>query len=174
MSSISISMVHAQTIVERAIAIEGAGKQIVRWGLIVVLAWIGAMKFTAYEAMGIQPLVAHSPFVGWMYDFLTVRSLSAMLGCIEIVTAALISLRYVSPKASSVAFWRLDCSPRRSRCSSQLQDGNPLWASPRCRRCPDNSCSRISFCLVLPCGRWASRSKPFSLHKRLLNQGSKQ
>jgi uncharacterized membrane protein YkgB len=26
------------------------------------------MKFTAYEAMGIQPLVAHSPIVGWMYD----------------------------------------------------------------------------------------------------------
>ncbi len=102
MSSISIGTVHVQTIVERAIAIEGAGKQIIRWGLIVVLARIGATKFTAYEAMGIEPLVAHSPFVGWMYDFLTVRSLSAMLGCIEIVTATLISLRYVSPKASAI------------------------------------------------------------------------
>jgi uncharacterized membrane protein YkgB len=29
----------------------------VRWGLVVVLAWIGGMKFTAYEAMGIQPLL---------------------------------------------------------------------------------------------------------------------
>jgi uncharacterized membrane protein YkgB len=45
-----------------------------------VLGWIGAMKFTAYEAMGIQPLVAHSPFVSWMYDFLSVRSFWAMLG----------------------------------------------------------------------------------------------
>jgi uncharacterized membrane protein YkgB len=52
--------------------------------------------------MGIQPLVAHSPFISWMYDFLSVRSFSAMLGCIEIATAALISLRYVSPKASAV------------------------------------------------------------------------
>ena len=60
------------------------------------------MKFTAYEAMGIQPLVAHSPLVSWMYDFLSIRSFSAMLGCIEIVTAALISLRYVSPRASAV------------------------------------------------------------------------
>ena len=78
------------------------GKAIVRWGLIVVLAWIGGMKFTAYEAMGIQPLVAHSPFISWMYDFLSIRSFSAMLGCIEIVTAALISLRYGSPKVSAL------------------------------------------------------------------------
>jgi uncharacterized membrane protein YkgB len=60
------------------------------------------MKFTAYEAMGIQPLVAHSPLVGWMYDFLSVRSFSTMLGFIEIGTAVLISLRFVSPKASAI------------------------------------------------------------------------
>ena len=102
MSSVSMGFVHARSTIERVIAIEDVGKAIVRWGLIVVLAWIGAMKFTAYEAMGIQPLVAHSPFVRWMYDFLSVRSLSAMLGCIEIVSAVLISLWYVSPKASAV------------------------------------------------------------------------
>ena len=102
MSSVSIGMVHARSAIERVISIEDLGKAIVRLGLIVVLAWIGGMKFTAYEAMGIQPLVAHSPFISWMYDFLSIRSFSAMLGCIEIVTAALISLRYVSAKASAV------------------------------------------------------------------------
>ncbi len=102
MSSISIEMVHVRDALERVATIEEIGKRIVRWGLIAVLAWIGAMKFTAYEAMGIQPLVVHSPFVSWMYDFLSVRSFSAMLGCIEIVTAALISMRSLSPKASAV------------------------------------------------------------------------
>jgi uncharacterized membrane protein YkgB len=102
MSSISIGMVRVRTTVERVGAIEDAGKQIVRWGLIVVLAWIGGMKFTAYEAMGIQPLVAHSPLVGWMYDFLSVRSFSAMLGCIEITTAVLLGLQYFSPMASAL------------------------------------------------------------------------
>ena len=102
MSSISIGKVNVRSAVERVVAIEDLGKAIVRWGLIVVLAWIGGMKFTAYEAMGIQPLVAHSPFISWMYDFLSVRSFSAMLGCIEIGTAALISLQYLSPKASAV------------------------------------------------------------------------
>jgi reactive chlorine resistance protein C len=101
-SSISTGIVNVRTAVEPVVEIEDIGKAIVRWGLVVVLAWIGGMKFTAYEAMGIQPLVAHSPLVGWMYDFLSVRSFSAMLGCIEIVTAALISLRYVSAKASAV------------------------------------------------------------------------
>jgi uncharacterized membrane protein YkgB len=52
--------------------------------------------------MGIQPLVAHSPLVGRMYNFLSVRSFSAMLGCVEIGTAALISLQYLSSKASAV------------------------------------------------------------------------
>src|SRR6266853_2399280 len=102
MSSISIGIVRLRTTVERVVAIEDVGKEIVRWGLVVVLAWIGGMKFTAYEAMGIQPLVVHSPLVGWMYDFLSIRSFSAMLGCIEIATAALISLRYASPKAAAI------------------------------------------------------------------------
>ena len=100
MSSSSVGIVSAGTAVE-PVAIEDVGREIVRWGLIVVLGWIGAMKFTAYEAVGIQPLVAHSPFVSWMYDFLSIRSFSAVLGCIEIATAVLLGLRYVSPKASA-------------------------------------------------------------------------
>jgi uncharacterized membrane protein YkgB len=37
--------------------------QVTRWSLIVVLLWIGGMKFTEYEANSIQPLVAQSPFL---------------------------------------------------------------------------------------------------------------
>ena len=102
MSSISIGVVHVRIPVQGVAAIEDVGKAIVRWGLVVVLAWIGGMKFTAYEAMGIQPLVAHSPLIGWMYDFLSIRSFSTMLGFIEIGTAVLISLRSVSPKACTI------------------------------------------------------------------------
>jgi len=54
------------------------------------------------EAMGIQPLVANSPLIGWMYDFLSVRSFSTMLGFIEVTTAVLIALRSVSSRASAV------------------------------------------------------------------------
>jgi uncharacterized membrane protein YkgB len=102
MGSISIGIVRARTAVERVATIEDVGKAILRWGLVLVVGWIGAMKFTAYEAMGIQPLVANSPLMSWMYDFLSVRSFSTMLGFVEVTTAVLIALRSVSPKASAV------------------------------------------------------------------------
>lgn len=44
-----------------AARLEGLGGGLVRYGLAVVLLWIGAMKFTAYEAEGVRPLVAGSP-----------------------------------------------------------------------------------------------------------------
>ena len=102
MGAISIGIENVRTKIERVVAIDEAGKTIVRWGLVVVLVWIGGMKFTAYEAIGIQPLVAHSPLVSWMYDFLSVRDFARMLGVIEIATATLVALRSVSPKASVV------------------------------------------------------------------------
>jgi uncharacterized membrane protein YkgB len=102
MGSASLGIMQARTAVERVVAIEDVGKAIVRWGVVLVLAWIGGMKFTAYEAMGIQPLVAHSPLLSWVYDFLSVRAFSTMLGFLEIGTAVLIALRSASPKASAV------------------------------------------------------------------------
>jgi reactive chlorine resistance protein C len=102
MSAISIGIVQVRSARERVVAIEDLGKAIVRWGVVIILAWIGGMKFTAYEAMGIQPLVAHSPLLSWMYDLLSVRSFSTMLGFLEIGTAVLITLRSVSPKASAI------------------------------------------------------------------------
>jgi uncharacterized membrane protein YkgB len=102
MSAISAGIVQVRGAVERVVAIEEVGKAIVRWGVVIILAWIGGMKFTAYEAMGIQPLVAHSPLLSWTYDFLTVGSFSTMLGFLEIGTAVLIALRSVSPKASAI------------------------------------------------------------------------
>ena len=38
-----------------------AGRHLARYGLVVVIAWIGALKYTPYEAAAIQPLIAHSP-----------------------------------------------------------------------------------------------------------------
>jgi uncharacterized membrane protein YkgB len=104
MESVSFEAIRARTVLEQAatIDIDEAGKAVVRWGLVIVLTWIGAMKFTGYEAIGIQPLVAHSPLLSWSYDVLSVRSFSAMLGVIEIGTAILIALRPLSPIASAV------------------------------------------------------------------------
>jgi reactive chlorine resistance protein C len=41
------------------------GAAVIRYGLALLLLWIGASKFTAYEAMGIVPLVSNSPLMSW-------------------------------------------------------------------------------------------------------------
>jgi reactive chlorine resistance protein C len=77
------------------------GTHVIRYGLVVVILWIGLMKFTAYEAVGIQPLVASSPLMGWMYSILSVREFSIGLGFAEIGIAVLIGVRRWFPKASA-------------------------------------------------------------------------
>ena len=79
-----------------------AGRQLVRYGLVVVIAWIGALKYSAYTAAAIHPLIANSPLMSWFYNILSVRALAATLGTVEIIAAVLIALRFVSPRASAV------------------------------------------------------------------------
>ncbi len=52
---------------ERGLRIQAIGALVLRYGLVLVISWIGLMKFTTYEARGIQPMVAHSPLMSWMY-----------------------------------------------------------------------------------------------------------
>ena len=79
-----------------------AGRLLVRYGLVVVIVWIGALKYTTYEAMAIQPLIAHSPLLSWLYNIFSVRALAALLGTAEIIAAVLIALRPLSARASAV------------------------------------------------------------------------
>ncbi|WP_246011611.1 YkgB family protein [Nocardia mexicana] len=76
---------------------------IVRYSLVLVLAWLGAMKFFTYEAEGIESLVANSPLMSWLYRFLSVQGLSNLLGVIEIGLAALIALWWLMPRISALA-----------------------------------------------------------------------
>ena len=63
------------------------GSVLSRYGLVLVIGWIGALKFTSYEATAIQPLIAHSPLMSWLYHILSVRALAAGLGTVEITAA---------------------------------------------------------------------------------------
>jgi reactive chlorine resistance protein C len=78
------------------------GMHATRYGLVLVLLWIGGMKFTAYEAEGIRPLVAHSPLMGWVYNLMSVTAFSSLLGVVEIAIGVLIALRPVWPAGSAL------------------------------------------------------------------------
>src|SRR5262245_46623578 len=81
---------------------EALGGHALRYGLVLILLWIGGMKFTAYEAEGIKPLVSNSPLMGWVYGLLSVNAFSALLGVVEIAIGLLIALRPVWPTVSAV------------------------------------------------------------------------
>jgi len=52
---------------EVASRMDRVGVALTRIGLVVVLLWIGGLKATKYEAEGITPFVANSPFMSFFY-----------------------------------------------------------------------------------------------------------
>lgn len=76
------------------------GAFLARYGLVVVIAWIGVLKFTDFEAQGIAPLVSSSPFMSWVYDVFSVGTFSALLGVLEIGAALLIAVNPWWPTVS--------------------------------------------------------------------------
>jgi uncharacterized protein DUF417 len=92
---------------------------VLRYGLVLVIGWVGLMKFTGYEAKGIEPLVAHSQFMGWMYRFLSVQTFSDALGVVEVT---------IKSKPGSPSARGNPSSPKRSAC--QDNQGNIRCSLP--------------------------------------------
>ncbi|MCV7380046.1 DUF417 family protein [Mycobacterium alsense] len=80
----------------------GIAPLIARYGLVIVLAWFGAMKFTYYESHGISHWVANSPFLSWFYNIMSIDAFGRLNGSIELITAALLAAKPWFPKASVV------------------------------------------------------------------------
>jgi reactive chlorine resistance protein C len=79
---------------------DAVGALAARYGLVIVIAWFGLMKFTNYEAQGIQALVSESPFMSWLYDIFSVYTFSVLLGVFEVAAAVLIAVKPWWPKMS--------------------------------------------------------------------------
>lgn len=85
-----------------ATLVQHAGTFAMRYGLVVILLWIGGMKFTAYESEGISGFVANSPLMGWTYSVLSKQGFSNVLGVVEIAIGLMIAARYLLPRVSAV------------------------------------------------------------------------
>lgn len=96
------TMAKGPTAARRASLIDNLGANLTRYGLVVVIGWIGLMKFTAFEAHGIEPLVANSPFMSWLYDIFSVTTFSALLGVLEVAAAVLLAVKLWAPRISTV------------------------------------------------------------------------
>lgn len=83
-------------------SLEKLGMHVSRYGLVITLLLIGALKFTAGEAQGIQPLVASSPLLFWLYRVFSLQAVSNLIGMTEIAVALLIALRPFSARLSFI------------------------------------------------------------------------
>ena len=52
-----------------ALSLDRIGIGLLRFGLVIVLFWIGGLKFASYEAESIVPLVANSPLMNFFYHY---------------------------------------------------------------------------------------------------------
>jgi len=95
-------LVNVQLQAQSRTLLEKLGIHVSRYGLVVTLLLIGVLKFTAGEAQGIQPLVANSPLMSWLYRIFNLQTVSNLIGAIEIAVAALIALRPFSAKLSFI------------------------------------------------------------------------
>ena len=82
--------------------LEMTGAVLLRYSLVIVLLWVGALKFTAYEADAVANFVDNSPLLSWMLDIFSVRTFSGLLGAFEITLALMIAARPVAPRISAI------------------------------------------------------------------------
>ena len=82
--------------------LQSIGHHILRYGLVFILLMIGLEKWTKAEAEAIQPWMAHSPFLSWLYAVTGVQGASIFIGSCELTIAALIALRRWVPRLAAV------------------------------------------------------------------------
>src|ERR1700743_443524 len=82
--------------------IELIAKALLRYGLVVAIGWIGAVKETHYEGVGIQPLIADRPLLSWGYRIWSVDHFTMIIGATELVIVALLAVRPWFPRASAL------------------------------------------------------------------------
>lgn len=58
--------------------------------VLLVLLWIGGMKFTLLEAKGIEDLVQSSPLMSWMYALWDLQNTSNIIGVYDLIAVALL------------------------------------------------------------------------------------
>ncbi len=81
---------------------ELASGAILRYSLVLFLVLFGLAKFTDGEALTIQPWVANSPLLGWLYAVTSVQGASNVIGVIELIIGVLLAVRPWWPRASVI------------------------------------------------------------------------
>ena len=57
-----------QAVLNISASLKGFGVHLIRVAIFIIFIWIGGLKFWNYEAEGIVPFVANSPFMSFFYE----------------------------------------------------------------------------------------------------------
>ncbi|MBI3227878.1 MAG: DUF417 family protein [Mycolicibacterium cosmeticum] len=79
--------------------VTAAGRLVSRYGLVVVLAWIGFGKFAKMDA---RVLIENSPLMSWTLHHMSAVTVARGLGTAEIVAAVLIAVGPWWPRAETI------------------------------------------------------------------------
>ncbi len=85
---------------DNGVKLQRLGAALIRYTLVIVLLWVGSLKFTAYEAMGVHEYAINSPLLAWLANMMSIQSFSEVIGIIEIVLGILIAIKPYAPRAS--------------------------------------------------------------------------
>jgi uncharacterized membrane protein YkgB len=82
--------------------LETLGVIVTRYSLVLIFLAFGLYKFTPQEAQGIQPLVAHSIGLFWLYRVFDLRIASDVIGAIEVTLALMMAARPLNARVSAI------------------------------------------------------------------------
>jgi uncharacterized membrane protein YkgB len=94
------SMSNSEQAAATGLKMENIGHIVIRYGIVIAVGWIGALKYTNYEERGIESLLVNSPLISWAYHLMGLKTLCAVIGTSELIIAALLAVRYFAPKVS--------------------------------------------------------------------------
>lgn len=57
-----------EKLLKLAASLQNMGVNLIRVAILIIFVWIGGLKFWNYEAEGIVPFVANSPFMSFFYN----------------------------------------------------------------------------------------------------------
>jgi len=70
---------------------------------VIILFWIGALKFTPAEAHAIKGYVSNSFLMNWLYRFNSIQGVSNIIGVYEIITGILLIASFWNRKMGLIA-----------------------------------------------------------------------
>lgn len=73
------------------------------FGVVLTLIWIGIFKFTPFEAAAIEPLIRNHFLMGWLYNYLSVLTVSKIVGISEIIVAIGLVYGFINPKVGFIS-----------------------------------------------------------------------